>query len=273
MTRSHAMWKVVVGTVWSALAIFGGISVAMAYDVGNVPHSGTIAGAVVFQGDPPAPKVFEVKKDPDLCGTERRLSEVAVRNGRLKGAIVVLEGVAKGKPFADQQFAEGPPDEGEFRYAEGETLALEILTKRCNFGPPTGVVAPDQPIRFVNQDPVKHTLHTYAAIGRQGLVLRTIHNRDISPRSTVERTFQTRKLKGSRVVRITCDRHSFMQNWLYVVETPYFAVSDEDGRFTIDHVPPGRYELTAWHPVLGLKRQDVTVAVDDTVDADFEFSR
>lgn len=266
------MWKDVVGA-GGLFILSGGITVAMAYDVADVPHGGTVVGRVAFHGDPPAPRVFEVEKDPDLCGAERQLTDVAVREGWLQGAVVVLEGVTKGKPFADRSFKEDPPGEGKFEYAAGDTLSLEVRAKKCSWGPFTGVLAPDQPIRFQNEDPVKHTLHTYVTIGHKGLVLRTIHNRDISPHAAFDRAFTARKLNDSHVVKLTCDRHNFMQNWLYVVETPYFSISNQDGAFTIDHVPPGRYQLLAWHPTLGLQRQAVTVEADQTVDADFTFQQ
>ena len=107
----------------------------------------------------------------------------------------------------------------------------------------------------------------------EGSVLRTLHNRDIHPDGEFERTFESDKLKKSRLVRITCNRHDFMQNWLYVVQTPYFAISDETGKFTIDQIPPGRYMLRAWHPILGLQEQEVHVQPASVLGADFAFSK
>ena len=255
------------------LAMLGSTSEAGAYEIGEVANGGTISGRVTFAGTAPAPKWFAVEKDTEVCGRERALIEVAVQNGFLQGAVVVLEGVERGKPFAAERHRGGLPGEGEFRHGGGEHLSLEILTKGCNFGPFTGVVTSDEPVRFLNQDPMKHTLHSFSALGDKGRVLRTIHNRDIHADTAIERTFNTSKLKTSRVVRIACNRHDFMQNWLYVVKTPYFSISDQEGNFTIDQVPPGRYELIAWHPALGLKRQGVRVTPEGTVELSFEFSQ
>lgn len=90
---------------------------------------------------------------------------------------------------------------------------------------------------------------------------------------SMARTFEVDKLRGSRVVRITCNRHDFMQNWLYVVDHPYFAISDQDGRFAIHQIPPGRYTVLAWHPILGEQRQDVHIASGGQVTLEFRFSR
>lgn len=247
-------------------------AVGWAYEVAEVTHGASISGRVTFRGTPPAPKSFEVQKDPDVCGTRRSLVEVAVRDGFLEGAVIVLEGVDKGRPFPARSFRGQPPGEGEFRYHEGEELDLEVRAKTCNFGPFTGVLAPDTPVRFLNRDPMKHTVQTFAVRGRKGNILRTLHNRDARPGTPFERTFETSKLEDSRVVRLICNRHDFMQNWLYTVDTPYFAISDEGGNFTIDQVPPGRYELVAWHPLLGLQRQPVTVGAGETLELGFEFS-
>lgn len=255
------------------LTLLGYGRAATGYEVAEVVDGATIAGKIAFVGTPPSPRVFDVQKDQEVCGKERTLSRVMVNEGFLKGAVIVLEGVAKGKPFAGQTFRESSENGGEFRHAGGSALSLEVRTKRCNFGPFTGVLAPNEPVRFLNQDPMRHTLHTFSVGGEKGGVLRTIHNRHLNPGRVLERTFEEGDLRKSRVVRFACNRHDFMQNWLYVVETPYFSVSDEKGEFAIDQVPPGRYELVAWHPMLGLKRKEVTIEAGGRIDLDFTFLR
>ena len=99
-----------------------------------------------------------------------------------------------------------------------------------------------------------------------------MHNRDIQPNGSFDRTFDSGKLKDSRLIRMTCNRHDFMQNWLYVVKNPYFAISDEKGQFVIENIPPGHYTLRAWHPVLGLQEQEVHVLPGKALGTDFAFS-
>ncbi len=265
------MWKLKFGVVCFVLTIFAPISGLMAYEVADISSEATITGRVTFQGIPPTPRIFEGEKDPKVCGQERQLTEVSVQNGSLKGAVIVLEGVTRGKPFTGQTYKGDPPGEGEFRYIGGNELSLEIRTKRCDFGPYTGVLSANEPVLFLNEDPIKHTLHTFGVRGRKGHILRTIHNLNIHPDRVVKRTFRTRKLRKSNVVKIICDRHNFMQNWFYVVQTPYFSISDEQGKFKIDQVPPGNYELIAWHPSLGLKKQNLRVEADGKVEMNFEF--
>jgi plastocyanin len=48
------------------------------------------------------------------------------------------------------------------------------------------------------------------------------------------------------VSRIFCNIHPNMAAYVYAVDSPYFAVSDESGAFTLRSVPPGGYTYRAW---------------------------
>jgi hypothetical protein len=264
--RIRMLWVII------GLVIIAGPRMTHAYEVGEVEKGGTIQGHVTFSGSPPGPVQFKVDKNPEVCGQERSLMKVDARNGFLTGAVVVLEGVEKGKPFFPQTLAGAAPGEGTFQHQGGESLGLQVHTKGCNFGPFTGVVAADQPIQFGNQDSIKHILHTFVAKGQKGSILRTIHNRDIQPDHEMHLTMSSGKLKDSRMIRFACNRHDFMENWLYVVKNPYFAITDEKGQFVIDNIPPGHYTLRAWHPLLGLQEQEVHVTPEKSLDTDFAFS-
>ena len=49
------------------------------------------------------------------------------------------------------------------------------------------------------------------------------------------------------IVRVFCDIHSHMSAFILVFSHRYFAVTDEDGRYRLENVPPGTYTVTAWH--------------------------
>jgi len=253
------------------LTFFGCSIVGFAYDVVPMSNGANIVGKVFFIGVPPAPRVFDVNKEPEVCGKVRSLEKIQAKNGLLKGAILVLEGIKSGKAFQAKTFKAKRPGQGKFRYESGKTLKLGVLQKKCNFGPVTGVVAKGQPIEFENQDPIKHTLHTYLLRGKNANILRTINTQNLSAHSKMKQTLSSKKLQQARVIALTCDRHDFMENWMYVVDSPYFAISDEAGQFSLDQVPPGQYELVAWHPELGTKRRTVNVMADSSLNVSFEF--
>ena len=49
-------------------------------------------------------------------------------------------------------------------------------------------------------------------------------------------------------MRIDCDvLHTWMSAAIVVSDSPHFAVTDENGGFNIDGLPPGEYELEVWH--------------------------
>ena len=260
---------ILVGCVW--LMIAGGVLDAFAYQVAEVTEGATISGNIGFLGVLPKPLRFEVKKNADVCGPERWLTKVEVHKDRLKGAVVMLQGVQKGKPFEANIHNGESPNHGAFHYSGGDALSLTVKTQSCNFGPFSGVLASEDLIRLENNDSVKHVLHSYSVRGRKSSILRSVHNRDIFPGSEIEVEFTKKHLKHSSVVAITCDRHDFMENRFYVVDNPYFSISDQNGNFTIDEVPPGHYELMVWHPVLGEKKQKVTVGPNGNIELNFKF--
>lgn len=265
MKNKKLLWAIAsVALVLSSVEI-------QAYEVENVQNSGTIQGQVTFSGVLPEPLRFAVKKNPEVCGQERSLIKVETHGELLTGAVVVLEGIEKGKPFSVQSFSGNAPGEGEFRYLGGNALGLQVKTKGCNFGPFTGVLAADEPVQFENRDSIKHTLQTFVSRDFSGRILRTVHNRDIQPGVEFDPMFSSEKLKGSQVVRVTCNRHDFMQNWFYVVKNPYFAFSDKEGHFQINRIPPGSYRLRVWHPILGLQEKAVEIAKGQELVANFTY--
>jgi hypothetical protein len=48
-------------------------------------------------------------------------------------------------------------------------------------------------------------------------------------------------------------------------------VTDATGSFSIEDLPPGTYRLKAWHPILGTKEQELTVAPNETISLDLSF--
>ena len=267
------MWRRICTTSWLSLVVLSGFaSAGFAYDVVDVKNGATITGKVAFTGPlPHAPKRFEVRNGPEICGAERVLNKVDVRDGMVQGVVIALEGVDKGKPFSLHHDTATGLGRGAFHYAGGESLNLDVQLETCSFGPFTGVIRADETVRFVNHDPIKHTLHTYSLKGRKAKILRTMHTQSLRAQGETEKVFHAQKMRRAVAVVLTCDRHDFMENWLYVVKNPYYAISDESGSFEIGHIPPGDYNLIAWHPVLGIQEHRVTVTSHGDLSVDFDF--
>ncbi len=75
------------------------------------------------------------------------------------------------------------------------------------------------------------------------------------------------------IIRVFCDIHSHMSAFILVFAHRFFAVTDDQGRYRIDRVPPGTYTVTAWYE--GVAEQSRQVDIPETggfVDADFSLS-
>ena len=245
---------------------------ASAYEVAPVKDGGTISGTISLTGPVPELRRFKVEKTPEVCGTEDRLvAEIRSKDNKLADVVLLLEEVAAGKPFPKEEVQGGPPESAFHSQVPGgnaEFPGTTIKPKECIFGPYTGVIAQGKMLNFRNQDPVKHSPHTYASKGR---VKTTMHNEDLEGEGQLD--LEVKFAKASiKVLKLECDQHEHMQNWFRKVENPYYAFSAEDGSFTIDQVPPGTYKLIAWHPKFKREqKQEVTVSANGTTEANFKF--
>ncbi len=71
------------------------------------------------------------------------------------------------------------------------------------------------------------------------------------------------------VVRVFCEIHSHMSAWILVFSHPFFAVTDAEGRYRIEGVPPGNYTLAVWHEGAVRARRELRVAAEgEAVEAD-----
>lgn len=236
-----------------AVAAFVTATSASAYEEAAVADGGTVSGKIAFKGTPPPPEHFRVQKNPEFCGTERDFHHVTVKDGVLLHAVILIEDVAKGKPV--------PPK------------VVNITGKNCTFLPYVSVVPKMAPadwpmMKAVNEDTVIHNPHTFEMIGQSR---RTLWNVGLPEKgSTLEKELQIRK---GNVVKLQCDQHDFMHAWTRVATNPYYTVVGEDGKYAIDQVPPGKYKLVAWHPILGEQTQEITVAAKGKAEANFTFEK
>jgi hypothetical protein len=66
------------------------------------------------------------------------------------------------------------------------------------------------------------------------------------------------------IVKVFCEIHYSMRAYVHVLETPYFATSDEKGNFSIKNVEPGTYTLNVWQENLQDISRQITVGSDST---------
>lgn len=118
-------------------------------------------------------------------------------------------------------------------------------------------------VDFVNSDTVLHNVFTPDKCADK-------FNLGSYPKEVVKsRLFDK---PGCRAVML-CNVHPEMEAWVVTVETPYYAVTDKEGNFTIDNVPPGTYTLKTWHKRKKPVEQEVTVKAGETTQVTFKLKR
>ena len=63
--------------------------------------------------------------------------------------------------------------------------------------------------------------------------------------------------KGRRHFYMQCGFHAYMESWAMAVNNPYYVLTDENGKFSLEQVPPGTYQL------VGLASADGSRHVED----------
>ena len=254
MKRS-IMMGLCLGVVAHACMGLGVLGTALAYDTVVVKDGAVLRGTVTFQGTVPEPKEFELRRYPDraFCGAisdgegNRLLKEVNIgQSGGLKDVVVVVEGVQGGKPFT-------------FTNAR-------IESDVCEFLPFVTVVSDKRELTVINLDPVSHDIQGYT-YDQSGVDI-VLHRPSLTATGTTD---IVHLVKGRKVLTMQCGMHPYMQSWGYAIDNPYYAVTDQDGAYSIGDLPPGTYSVKAWHPILGVQERELTVEPKSTAMLDVRF--
>lgn len=120
--------------------------------------------------------------------------------------------------------------------------------KGCVYVPRVVALRAGQPLEFRSDDDMLHNVHGLPFENRE-------FNFGIFKGQVVQRAFAK-----PEIFKVKCDVHPWMAAWVGVVDHPYFALTDADGRFTIKNLPPGKYTLEVWHE--RLKGPPVEIVVE-----------
>ena len=71
------------------------------------------------------------------------------------------------------------------------------------------------------------------------------------------------------IIRVFCDIHSHMNAYILVFNHPFFAMTDAEGRYRIENVPPGTYGVIAWNEGTSSEARPITVADGGVAELDF----
>jgi len=211
--------------------------------------AGSISGTIRFAGARPRPKLIDMSEDPACVEAHHTKaydeSLVVSRTGKLANVFIYVKSGLEGKHFETPQ------------------TPVAIDQKGCWFRPRILGIQVGQPLQVLNSDPVTHNIHPRAEVNREW-------NHSQGPGDPpITRKF----LKPEIMIPVKCNIHSWMHAFIGVVDSPYFAVSDEDGTFKIGNLPPGDYVIEAWHELLGTQEQRITVAPSQSAAVNLTFRR
>ena len=202
----------------------------LAVSAGGTATAASIRGNVLYAGPALAPRKVDVTIDQYVCGTEKDPGDLVVSSRKgLKNAVVWLD-----NPPAD-------------RATPAPGAKVSIDQQGCVFVPRVVVVQAGGTVDFLNSDRLLHNIHATPK-------LNVSFNRTQPKDRTIPVTFAK-----PEIVRINCDLHSWMIAWVVVAAHPLYAVTDADGQFAFDNLPPGRYKISVWHERLGMKHLDIAV--------------
>jgi len=186
------------------------------------PGGGTISGTITYKADSTRPW---------------RYSRYFIRNsktGELSETVVALRNRAlRGTPRS------------------GKPITAEIDQQFFQFTPQTVAIQAGDSIRFLNSDATTHNVRANSPIAT--------FNENMSPEFDYTHRFD-RAGGIATPVQLGCVFHGGMQAWIFVFDHPYFAVTTENGQYSFENVPPGKYRLDVYHP-LGRLRTSKSIEV------------
>ncbi|MBI2986924.1 MAG: hypothetical protein HYY45_09160 [Deltaproteobacteria bacterium] len=233
-----ATWLLVFALSSLAAAQRGG---SPTYQEIQVNNGGTISGTIIYKGPIPEAYVIWPTKDVDIFGKTIPDDRLLIsKEGKIKNVVISLEGVNKGKRWPN--------------------INASLVNQGGRFHPHVQVVRTGAQLEIINRDPLLHNTHGFGG-GR------TVFNVGLPTKDQKVK----KSLKQAGIIHVMCDVHDWMNGWIVVQDHPYFAVTGDDGNFTITDVPPGSYKISAWHEKLGKKQAQVKVSANGKARFDFVF--
>lgn len=231
------------------LAKFSGLTLILltAALLHALPPNGAVSGKITFIGTLPKQKSLDLSKEPQcvkMHAADPLLPEtfVAGPGNALRNVVVY---VSQGGPVSST-----PPSQPVLFNQQGCQYTTHVLAFRVG-----------QEVNISNSDPFSHNIHPLAKINREW--------NKIQPAGTPPFTYA---YDQEEFIPVKCNLHSWMQGYFVILKTPFFAVTGDDGRFTLADLPPGHYTVTAWHEALGTLHQDITISGAEAQTINFTFN-
>lgn len=212
----------------------------------SASFAGSVTGTISYEGKVPNLRPLDMNADPS-CAKKHE--------GRVANPMLTLGG---NNEMANIFVQVMNPPAGDHK---APSSAVVIDQDGCLYHPRVAGAMVGQPVKFKNSDGILHNVHGLPKENRE-------FNIGMPP--TLKEKDQVFN-KPEPMFPVKCDVHPWMQSFVAVMTHPYFAVTGEDGSFSIKDLPAGTYQLEAWHERLGTQKMSVTVG-DGAASADITFT-
>ena len=210
---------------------------------------GAVSGTIHFAGKAPEKVKIDMSMDPvcSMTGGDNYTEQYVVHDGGLANVYVYV----KSGPAAAMSAV--PP-----------AAAPVVLDQvGCKYVPHVIAVMRGGSVEFRNSDGTMHNIHTMPEdAGNQSL--------DVS-QGAKGAPVRKQLMKPEVMMEVRCNNHPWMNAFINVSATPFFAVTDAEGHFSISGLPAGDYVLAAVHEKMGEQDINVTVKPHATAKADYSF--
>lgn len=210
--------------------------------------AGSLSGTVLYTGKAPEPAFLDMSSKPECHGLHAEKTpddRLLAKNGKLRNAVVYVK---SGLP------------KGSFPLPAGSVV---LDQKACMFVPKVVALRAGQTLRLLNSDPTKHNVQTNPEPRKASAFNIPLATKG-SDRDVV--------VDAAEVgIHLVCDYHGWMSGWLCAFDHPFFAVTGEDGAFAFTGLPPGEYEVEAWHESLGTRTGRAKVEPKGSATLDLSF--
>jgi plastocyanin len=214
----------------------------------DLATTGSIRGTVNFAGKPPERLKIDMSQDPvcSITGGENLAEQYVVRGGKLANVYVYVK--------------DGPQE--AMRAAPQSTAPVALDQVGCKYTPHVIAVMRGGSVEFRNSDGTMHNIHTMPT-----------GNPTVDVSQGAKGAPETRKFYQPEIMMpVRCNNHPWMNAFINISATPFFAVTDADGKFEIKGLPPGKYTLAAVHEKLGEQTISIEIASKEQAKAEFSYS-